>query len=329
MTTAGLAAPSPERYQPADDAGRMCPLDYRYPASVFDRPAELTADVLYVAGGLYGNLAALTEIERLAAAEDAPIVFNGDFHWFDAEPDWFAEIARGVARHHAIRGNVETEISRGADIGAGCGCAYPASVDQDTVRRSNDILSDLRRTAAQLPGAPSGLAALPMHLVADVGGLRVGIVHGDATALAGWSFAHDALDRADMPARLEAIRRASRIDVFASTHTCLAALRDYRLAAGRVTVVNNGAAGLPNFTGRRAGLITRIGRTPSPHQTLYGVERDGVHIDAIAVRYDHDRFLQRFLARWPDGSAAHLSYLKRILSGPAFEIAQARPIMSA
>jgi hypothetical protein len=325
VTVVDLHAPAIDCPDRNDEAGRICPLDYRYPASVFDRPAELAADVLYVAGGLYGNLAALAEIERLAAAEDAPIVFNGDFHWFDAEPDWFAEIARGVARQHAIRGNVETEISRRADIGAGCGCAYPDSVDQNTVRRSNDILTELRRTAAQLPGAPRSLAALPMQLVADVGGLRVGIVHGDATALAGWSFAHDALDRADMPARLEAIRRASRIDVFASTHTCLAALRDYRLPAGRVTVVNNGAAGLPNFIGRRAGLITRIGRTPSPHQPLYGIERDGVHIDAILVAYDHSRFLQRFLSRWPDGSAAHLSYCARILSGPTFEIAQARP----
>jgi hypothetical protein len=306
----------------------MCPTDYRYPASIFDRPAELTADVLYVAGGLYGNLAALAELERLAAREDVQVVFNGDFHWFDAEPDWFAEIARRVAHHRAIRGNVETELARRSDIGAGCGCAYPASIDEDTVRRSNEILIDLRAIAAKLPGAVSGLAALPMQLVADVGGLRIGIVHGDATALAGWSFAHDELDRADMPARLETIRRASHIDVFASTHTCLAALRDFRLAAGRVTVINNGAAGMPNFAGTRTGLVTRIGRTPAPHETLYGIERDGVHIDAIPLAYDHDRFLQHFLARWPAGSAAHVSYFGRIVSGPDYEIAQARPAAS-
>ena len=329
MTAASLPVSAIRGPDQDDDAGRLCPSDYRYQASVFDRPAELTAEVLYVAGGLYGNLAALAEIERLAAVEDAPIVFNGDFHWFDAEPGWFAEIARRVARHHATRGNVETEIARRSDIGAGCGCAYPAAVDQGTVRRSNEILIELRRIAMQSPGAANGLAALPMHLVADVGGLRVGVVHGDATALAGWSFAHDALDRADTPARLNAIRRASHIDVFASTHTCLAALRDYRLAGGRVTIVNNGAAGLPNFAGGRIGLITRIGRTPSPHEPLYGIARDGVHIDAIPVNYDHDQFLRRFLARWPAGSAAHLSYCERIVSGPAFEVPQARPLISA
>ena len=164
-----------------------------------------------------------------------------------------------------------------------------------------------------------------MHLVADVGGLRVGIVHGDATALAGWSFAHDALDRADTPARLEAIRRASHIDVFASTHTCLAALRDFQLAAGHTTVINNGAAGMPNFAGTRTGLVTRIGRKPAPHVTLYGIERDGVHIDAVPLAYDHGGFLQRFLARWPAGSAAHVSYFGRIVSGPDHQPAQAMP----
>ena len=95
-----------------------------------------------------------------------------------------------------------------------------------------------------------------MHLVADVGGLRIGIVHGDATALAGWSFAQDALDRTDMPVQLEAIRRASHVDVFASTHTCLSALHDYRLPSGRTTVVNNGAAGMPNFARTSIGLVT-------------------------------------------------------------------------
>lgn len=311
------------------EAGRVCPMDYRYPPSVFDRAAELTADVLYVAGGLYGNAPALTEIERLVSAEGAGLVLNGDFHWFDAGPDWFADIARNAARHYAIRGNVETEIARSADIGAGCGCAYPATVDQETVRRSNEILNELRQTVTQSPEAMEHLAALPMHLVADIGGLRVGIVHGDATALAGWSFAQDALDLVETPARLEDIRRVSHIDVFASTHTGLAALRDFRLAEGRMTIVNNGAAGMPNFAGSRFGLITRIGRTPSPHERLYGIVRDGIHIDAIPVRYDHDRFLQRFLARWPAGSAAHRSYLERILSGPSFQIAQAGPRISA
>ena len=87
------------------------------------------------------------------------------------------------------------------------------------------------------------------------------------------------------------MRRAARVDVFASTHTCLAALRDFELRAGRLTIINNGAAGMPNFSGTRFGLLSRIATTPSPHRPLYGLVRDGVHIDAIPLAYDDDAFL--------------------------------------
>jgi hypothetical protein len=54
-------------------AGRLCPTDYRYTPAVFDRAPELTAEALYVVGGLYGNLAAVDEIEHLSAVEAATI----------------------------------------------------------------------------------------------------------------------------------------------------------------------------------------------------------------------------------------------------------------
>ena len=311
--------------EPAETAGRLCPADYRYPPSIFDRPSDFAADVLYVVGGLYGNLAALDVVERLAEREQATVIFNGDFHWFDAEPAWFAETEQRVGRHRATRGNVETEVARTSDVGAGCGCAYPASVGEDVVRRSNEILAELRATAQALPAAGPRLAAPPMHLVADIGGLRIGIVHGDANALAGWSFARDALDAPAALAMLDALHRASRIDVFASTHTCLAVLRDVRLPAGRLTIINNGAAGMPNFSASRFGLMSRIATTPSPHRPLYGLVRDGVHIDAIPLHYDGEVFLRRFLARWPAGSAAHASYFQRITAGPDYAVGQARP----
>jgi hypothetical protein len=206
------------------------------------------------------------------------------------------------------------------DIGAGCGCAYPESVDQGIVTRSNEILADLRVAAA---GASDGLVELPTHLVATVGGLKVGIVHGDAGSLAGWRFAHDALDDTANADWLARVSTESRIDVFASTHTCLAALRDFKLADGRLTVINNGAAGMANFSGTTFGLISRISTHPSPHPALYGIVRDGVHIDAVAVDYDVGAFLARFEKRWPAGSAAHLSYHQRITGGPSYSIAQA------
>jgi len=311
--------------------GRSCPVHYRYAPTVFATPAAVSCEVLYVVGGLYGNELALNAVLAAFEAEAGAkhLVFNGDFNWLNVHPGLFQRLNERVLCWPATRGNVETEIARATDIGAGCGCAYPASVAEDLVRRSNEILVDLRRTANIHPGATERLAALPMHLVAEVGGLRVGIVHGDATSLAGWSFAHDVLDEPNARTMLNAVRRAARVDVFASSHTCAAVLRDVELRAGRLTIVNNGAAGMPNFSGGRFGLISRIATTPSPHRPLYGMVRDGVHIDAIAIAYDGDAFLDRFLARWPAGSAAHASYFQRITAGPDYAIERARPKRAA
>jgi hypothetical protein len=304
-------------------AGRNCPIDYVYAPAVFDRATELEVPALYAVGGLYGNLAALDAIEQLAEAERVrvTVVFNGDFHWFDADPRWFSEIERRVAPYTTLRGNIETEVARDSDVGAGCGCAYPLDVDDGVVRRSNRILHELQYASS--PAARRHLAALPMHLVAKVGALRVGVVHGDAASLAGWRFAHGALDHPGCRAWFDDVRRAANIDVFASTHTCLAALRDFRLPGGRLTVINNGAAGMPNFSATRFGLISRIAASPSPHQPVFGIERDGVHIDALAVDYDQLAFLDRFLARWPGRSAAYLSYFSRITDGPDHTVARA------
>ncbi len=202
--------------------GRFCPADYRYAPASFARAPEVRAETLYVVGGLYGNRWAVDTIEQLASGErgTVDIVFNGDFHWFDATQERFAEISRRVATHHLLRGNVETELTRASDIGAGCGCAYP-------------------------------------------------------------------------------------------------------LDAGRLTVINNGAAGMPNFRGTNFGVVTRIGLRPSPHQPLYGVERDGVFIDALPVHYDQRRWLHDFLEDWPPGSPAYDSYFHRLVDGPAFLLSDA------
>ena len=49
--------------------GRSCPVEYRYDPASLNRPADFSADTLYVIGGLYGNRPALQAIEALAAAE--------------------------------------------------------------------------------------------------------------------------------------------------------------------------------------------------------------------------------------------------------------------
>jgi hypothetical protein len=303
--------------------GRTCPLSYRYSPRALDREPQVIAQTLYVVGGLYGNVEALEAIGALAAAEPRPVtlVFNGDFHWFDVDDRDFALVTEAVLAHPAIRGNVETEIA-GDDSGAGCGCAYPVDVSDAEVSRSNAILDRLRATAARAPALRERLGRLPMHLTARVGDARIGIVHGDAASLAGWGFAQDRLDDPAHRRWIDSMFREAKVDAFASTHTCLPALRRFE----RGVVANNGAAGMPNFSGSRDGLITRISVRPFPGpERLYGLEAAGVFIEAIGVAYDHARWLERFLASWPAGSAAHESYHRRMVHGTRWRPEQAIP----
>src|SRR5258706_14029896 len=113
------------------------------------------------------------------------LVFNGDFLGLEVEAADFGRVNDVVLAFHPTRGNVETELASPQD-GAGCGCGYPEWVDDATVSRSNEIIAALRETARRFPAALARLAALPMHLVAAVGGERRAIVHGDAAWLAGW-----------------------------------------------------------------------------------------------------------------------------------------------
>jgi len=304
--------------------GRTCPPHYGYSPRVFARTPQIEADTLYVIGGLYGNANALDTIDQMAAQEPQPpcLVFNGDFHWFDAEPQLFAAVQRRVLAHAALRGNVETEIAA-ADDAAGCGCAYPESVADDDVERSNRILARLRDVAACAPGAREQLATLPMHALARIGRLRIAIVHGDAWSLAGWRFAHDQLHGDRDAEHLQAAFELAAVDGWACSHTCAPALK----VLGDRFVINNGAAGMANFEGDGSGLLTRLSIRPLPAALeavrAYGLHERGVWIDALRIRFDVAQWLQRFDRLWPAGSAAAVSYRDRIAFGPSFTIGHA------
>lgn len=300
--------------------GRACPLAYRYGAAALNREPDLRADTLWIAGGLYGNALALEALLDAYAADrgDKALVFNGDFHWFDADAASFDLVNETVLGFHAMRGNVETELAAPSDH-AGCGCAYPDWVGDDTVEHSNRIIERLRATARQSPEALARLSRLPMHSVARVGDARIAIVHGDAESLAGWGFSQETLST---HAGLRGAQRAfdeARVDIFASSHTCLPVLQ--RLEDGG-TIVNNGAAGMPNFRGETFGVVTRISVQAS-RNALYGVRSDQVFIEAIPLRYDAAAWRKRFLAQWPPVSSAHQSYWDRIVNGPSYEPHQA------
>jgi hypothetical protein len=117
--------------------------------------------------------------------------------------------------------------------------------------------------------------------------------------------------------------REARVDLFASTHTCLPAMRRFAWEGGEGVVANNGAAGMPNFAGACHGIVTRIGIAPFAGNALYSRRVAGAHVEALALRYDQASWVERFLAQWPAGSPAHDSYFRRIVAGPHYELARA------
>ena len=68
------------------------------------------------------------------------------------------------------------------------------------------------------------------------------------------------------------------LDGFASTHTCLPALKLFDTPLGERFVVNNGAAGMPNFANTRYGVVTRLATLPVPRacrRAFYGADVAG------------------------------------------------------
>lgn len=315
----------------SDAPGRSCPLHYRHRPGELARADEIEAEVAWVAGGLYGNPEALAAIRRAVAAERArgrrtALVFNGDFHWFDADPGDFAPLQDAVLAEHAIAGNVELELAQ-PDPGAGCGCAYPDFVDDVTVARSNRIIERLRDTAEAVPRARERLATLPRLLRLRVGDTVTGVIHGDPESVAGWQFAIEHVtdpQRPLPPEQVAAWAADGRVDAFACSHTCL----PWAARLDDIVVINNGSAGMPNFRGDPRILVTRIAGAGHAHpQALYAIEDHGVRWEAVAVEYDSEAWWRRFLSTWPDGSPAHASYADRILHGPAFEPPAATPVV--
>ncbi|MEU7815575.1 hypothetical protein [Pseudonocardia sp. NPDC049154] len=312
--------------------GRVCPVAYRYRPEDLAEPPAFACTTLFVVGGLYGNPHALDAVLARAAAEPAPpeIVFNGDFHYLDVDPDHFRAVEAGVHAHHATQGNVEYALVADDDT-VGCGCDYPDYVAEPVVVNSNLVVEQLRASPALKDDAVRRrLAELPRHLTVLVGDHRVGIVHGDPESLAGWRLALEALDPPDRDARAHAsfagptttaeqvvdwCRRAE-VDALCCTHTGLPYAQDHPHAGRRLLVANNGCAGLPNFAGTRVGVLTRLSAdVRPPGDSLYGTTLDGLRVDALPVRYDHERWQADFLRSWPPGSPAHDNYATRIEQG--------------
>ena len=310
-----------------EKAGRSCPIRYQYGAAKIAQAPATPCDVLYVVGGLYGNPYALDTIEALAAQETGVvrICFNGDFNWFNKSADGFLAINQRVLKHDCILGNVEAELGEALDV-ADCGCAYPEDVDQGVVDRSNFIHTELKRTAQQQPELLARLLEKPFFARYSVSGLNVAVVHGDGDSLAGWRFDPVHLARSDEAPWRVALFEKAQVNVFASSHTCSAAFHIEPLPQGRTGLIsNNGAAGMPSAPGSLDGLFTRISASALSEQipeqvreqsrVLQATQIDGLWIEQVRVQFDQAKWQQHFLSEWPEGSAAHTSYFKRISQG--------------
>jgi hypothetical protein len=206
------------------------------------------------------------------------------------------------------------------------------------VDRSNEIITRLRATAGQFPMLVGRLGELPRHLTASVAGERVGILHGDPEALAGWRLALEAMEPGDPQVRRQVGWRGqattptelldwfgrAQVSVFASTHTGLPYAQAIADGRQRRLVINNGAAGMAAFAGTSYGVMTRLSSDPRPPpDSLYGTAVGALRCDALPVRFDQQRWQQRFLAQWPPGSPGHRSYFGRITGGTHLRLVQA------
>ena len=68
--------------------------------------------------------------------------------------------------------------------------------------------------------------------------------------------------------------------------------------------------------------MTRIASRPAP-KALYDTRIGAAYVEAVAVDYDHARWIDNFRTNWPKGSPAHVSYFERIVEGPTYTPAAA------
>ena len=241
-------------------------------------------------------------------------------HWFDRAPSDFAHIEKLASAHLPLIGNVEAELRRKDDSGAGCGCAYPDDVAQDTVDYSNAIFAQMHSMLKKYPEYVRSLKQRPGNAVVQVGEQLVAISHGDEQLLGGWSCSRQALTSIRRQTELAKWMREKKLSVLATSHTCAAAAWAWTdawkdRAAGAIingAVINNGAAGMPNFAAIPGGLISRVGLFPSD-EALYSAKVGRLWVEALPLLYDSQQFISWFDKQWPAGSPAALSYRKRII----------------
>lgn len=290
-----------------------CSIDYFLSKDWARHPKPVDEEVIYIIGGLYGNIFSVETFNRMAREEaSAPLmIFNGDMHWFDVEYDDFMKVENNT---HGIKllGNVEFELPTSPEK-ADCGCNYPPDVDEGTVARSNVIHSSMKKNMMGT-AILEELAAREKAMAISAMGLTIAITHGDEKSMSGWDCARDALQKDGRRNELSAWLKENHIDILATTHTCLPAIT----AVDNSVVSNNSSAGMANVRGKTYGLITRIAKTP--HSKAVATKRvKDVYVELVKVEFPMEPFVEHFDQCWPEGSPASVSHRDRIVEGTAVE----------
>ena len=251
----------------AGDAGRICPLDYRYSPAVFDRAPEIVRRhalrgrrALRQPRGARAPSSDGRAPSPAAARSCSTATSTGSTRAPAGLPQSIARRRSRIARCAAT----SRPRSRAEDSGAGCGCAYPVDVSDAVVSRSNEILERAaRRPRRRFPTLRERLAALPMHLVAQVGERASASCTATRRRSRAGGFAQRPTRRPSAPplARV-GVRRAARSMSSRAPTPASPALRDFALPAGRRPSSTTAPPACRISPARASALVTRIATTP-------------------------------------------------------------------
>jgi len=215
-----------------------------------------------VCGGAYSNLEALSALLEAAGTLSIPperIIHTGDVIAYCADPAKTAELLR-AAQVHAIQGNVEESLSASL---ADCQCGFEA----DSL--CNELSAEWYAYADAGVGVElrRWMGQLPHHLIFEMSGQRIRVIHGGVKEINRFVFA-------SQPAcDFETEFAAADADVIIAGHSGLPFTR----CVGHRVWHNSGPLGLPANDGTQRAWFSVL--TP---------QDDGLVIVHHELDYDHD-----------------------------------------
>ena len=221
----------------------------------FDEP-------VLICGGAYSNLEALTALLDAARERAIPatrIIHTGDVVAYCADPAATTRLLR-TSGMHAIQGNVEESLSASQPD---CGCGFNDGSICEKLSAEWFSYSDahIGHEARQWMGR------LPRHLIFEIAGRQVRVVHGGADAINRFIFA----SQPDMDFETEF--EIAKADMIIAGHSGIPFTR----RVGARVWHNSGALGLPANDG-----------TPRAWFSVLTPQKGGVRIDTHALEYDHE-----------------------------------------